>query len=96
MSKKLLTGDAFTYQKSDYGQCFRYVFGKVQIVFGVSHLNAGWEQEIYIPYDFSEDPVMVVTSNNGATVSVTNRYTNRAYCYASAECYVNWIAIGKC
>ncbi len=95
MSQKLLTSKALTLYESTVGNCFRYEMGNVQIVFGVNKLNSGWEQEVYIPYPFTEAPTVVATSNNGATVSVTNRYLNNFYCYASQECYINWIAIGK-
>ena len=95
MSQKLLTTKAFDFYESSRGNCFRYTAGDIQIVFGVSKIGSGWEQEVYIPYPFSEPPVVIATPNTNATVGITNTYKDKFYCYASAECYVRWIAIGK-
>ena len=95
MSKKLLTPGAFTLQETAMGNCFRYEIDGFQIVFGTNQITAGWQKEVYIPFSFSEAPVVIVTSNNGATVSVTNTYSNNFYCYASEDCYIRWIAVGK-
>lgn len=95
MSKKLVTTNAFNLQETTIGNYFRYEINGFQIVFGTSQITAGWEKEVYIPFSFSKAPVVVVTSNNGATVSVTNTYNNNFYCYASGDCYIHWIAVGK-
>ena len=95
MSQKVLTPKALTLYESSSGNCFRYEMGNVQIVFGVSKLGSGWEQEVYIPNPFVEPPVVIATPNTNATVGITNTYKDKFYCYASAECYVRWIAIGK-
>lgn len=65
------------------------------IVYGTKLLSSGWEQEVWIPVSFIKDPIVVIAPYSLETVIVTNRYTNRFYCYSSGQCYIDWVAIGR-
>lgn len=95
MSNKLITVDDIIFLSNDYATAIRFKHIRFQIVFGQTKLGTGWNQEVYIPYTFSEEPRIVVTSNNENIARVTNSYTNRFYMYTSGDCWINWIAVGK-